>query len=349
MQTEPVVSVIIPVHNGDAYLRECLDSVLAQTLDALEVIVVDDASTDGTPSILASYVESARGKVRLITQSPNQGVSAARNRGIKDARGTFIAFVDADDLVRPRMYAHLVEVADSQQLDVVSCGIQVFDHLGSLATVPYPMRAGVGHDNQEMRVLLATGFSSKLLWFPFRSLYRRSLVEAHGVQFATQIRKGEDSLFNLEVLSRARSCGAVEDAYYLYRKHDASVTARPLPSESGNLEALGDRVTAFFREEGFQQAAIDDFYRYVLASDLPTALVRLAAAPPSRQQLHELRAARHVDAALRRLGSLGPRSPRRLRMLLLLFKHSPAAVADVFLRVRRLGFKLGGRGARRSR
>ncbi len=238
MQTEPVVSVIIPVHNGGVYLRECLDSVLAQTLDALEVIVVDDASTDDTPEILASCVESARGKVRVITQSSNQGVSAARNLGIANARGTYIAFVDADDLVRPRMYAHLAEVAETNHLDVVSCGIQVFEGQEALSAVPYPMPAGV-HSNQEVRELLQSGFTSKLLWFPFRSLYRRTLVQTYSVRFDTQIRKGEDSLFNLEVLSRAQQCAAVADAYYLYRKHAASVTARPLPSESGNsLPAL---------------------------------------------------------------------------------------------------------------
>lgn len=331
MQTEPVVSVIIPVHNGGVYLRECLDSVLAQTLDALEVIVVDDASTDDTPEILASCVESARGKVRVITQSSNQGVSAARNLGIANARGTYIAFVDADDLVRPRMYAHLAEVAETNHLDVVSCGIQVFEGQEALSAVPYPMPAGV-HSNQEVRELLQSGFTSKLLWFPFRSLYRRTLVQTYSVRFDTQIRKGEDSLFNLEVLSRAQQCAAVADAYYLYRKHAASVTARPLPSESGNLEALGDRVTAFLRAEGFPQEATDDFYRYLLASDLPTAIVRLGVSSSSRQQLHELRSSRHAKAALRRLRSRRFRSPRRVKLLLWLFKHFPAPMIDTILR-----------------
>lgn len=334
--SEPVVSVIIPVHNGEAHLRECLDSVLTQTLDGLEVIVVDDASTDSTGQILHEYEQAARGDVRLITQGVNQGVSAARNRGLEAARGTYLAFVDADDMVRPRMYEHLVETAERLRVDVVSCAIQLLDDRGVLSRpVPYPMTPGVRHDERAVRTLLETGFTSKLLWFPSRSVYRRSLVKEHGIQFDSQIRKGEDSLFNLEVLNRAHGCAAVTDSYYLYRKHAASVTARPLESESANLEALGDRVTEHFRRWEFPPLAVDDFYRYVLSSDLPTALVRLTGGMPSGEQLKTLRASHHVRVALADLPRLNPNVPTRVRLLLLLFKYLPVPLVTRILSLSR--------------
>src|SRR4030067_1245470 len=93
----PQISVIIPCFNSGKYLRECLDSVLSQTSQDFEVIVVDDGSTDDTPSIIKSYGS----RVRLIRQD-NKGPSSARNAGIKIAQGNYIAFQDADDVWLPR-------------------------------------------------------------------------------------------------------------------------------------------------------------------------------------------------------------------------------------------------------
>ena len=350
MGTEPTVSVIIPVHNGETHLRECLDSVLAQTLESIEIIVVNDASSDGTAVILDQYVQMGDGRVRVLTQQTNQGVSAARNRGIDAARGAFVAFVDADDVVRPRMYEHLLEVAEARCLDVVSCGIQLFDGEGRLSQpIPYPMQPGAVYDTGEMRALLQSGFTSKLLWAPVRSLYRRSLIQAHAIRFDTRIRKGEDSLFNLELLARASRCATVEDAYYLYRKHAASVTARPLPSESENLEVLADRVTQFTREQGLSNAIIDDFYRYILSSDLPTALIRLAGVAGSRRELQKLRSSQHVRTALEDWGRLQPQLPERVKLLLLLYKYVPTPLVNAALSARRGVLRLRRMSSRRSR
>lgn len=92
MQNNPLISVIIPVYNGDRYLAQTIESVLAQTYSPIEIILVDDGSTDGSAEIAKSYSE-----VDYIYQS-NQGVSVARNNGIAAAKGEFIAFIDADDL-----------------------------------------------------------------------------------------------------------------------------------------------------------------------------------------------------------------------------------------------------------
>lgn len=332
------LSVIVPVHNGGTHLRECLDSILAQTLDDFEVIVVNDASADDTASILREYVQ-LHGHVRVLTQTENQGVSAARNRGIDAARGTFVAFVDADDVIRPRMYEHLLKVAEDGLVDMVSCGIQLMDDEGNLSSPSaYPMKPGVLHDNGDVRALLETAFTSKLLWFPCRSLYRRSILEVGDIRFDKRIRKGEDSLFNLQMLVRAQRCSAVQDAYYLYRKHAGSVTARPLRSESSNLETLGDEVTKVLSSGGFPSAASDDFYRYVLSSDLPTALVRLAGTRGTREQLSRLRQSHHVRIALGRLGLRSPKLAVRVRILLLLFKYLPTAVVSAVLTaMRRVG------------
>lgn len=341
MRRSPAISVIIPVFNGSAHIRECLDSVLAQGVDGLEIIIVDDASTDDTPAILEEYSKASGNLVRVLRQSSNQGVSAARNRGTEAARGTYLAYVDSDDILRPDMYQHLIDLAENLDLDVVSCGMQQFNEEGDLlGVIAYPMRESVLYQNSAIRLELQSGFTSKLLWFPVRSLYRRSLVQNHAIRFDTSIKKGEDSLFNLEVLSRAQACGVVKEAYYLYRKHAASVTARPLPSESQNIEALAERVTRFLTEQGFPRMATDDFYQYILSSDLPTALVRLAGHPGSLAEIRKLRSSQHVRAALSYLGWTRPRLPWRTRLLLKLFEYAPSSVVGVVLGARYLSGEL---------
>jgi glycosyltransferase involved in cell wall biosynthesis len=93
MVEQPLISCIVPVYNGELYLREAIDSILAQTYRPLEVIVIDDGSTDGTADVAASYGDRLR-----YESQPNSGPAAARNRGIGLARGAFIAFQDADDV-----------------------------------------------------------------------------------------------------------------------------------------------------------------------------------------------------------------------------------------------------------
>ncbi|MGF0069697.1 glycosyltransferase family 2 protein [Candidatus Spyradosoma sp. SGI.093] len=93
----PFVSVIVPVYNAEKYLRECLDSVIDQSLREIEIICVDDGSTDASPAVLAEYA-ARDSRVRVITQE-NAGVGPARNAGIRAARGEFVAFIDPDDLL----------------------------------------------------------------------------------------------------------------------------------------------------------------------------------------------------------------------------------------------------------
>lgn len=113
MQTVKV-SVIIPVYNREAYIRESVDSVLAQTFTEFEVIVVDDGSTDAAAEIIQSYTDP---RIRLIRQS-HQGVSAARNTGLDAARGEYITFLDSDDLYYPDFLQSMLQIIQSTKTDM---------------------------------------------------------------------------------------------------------------------------------------------------------------------------------------------------------------------------------------
>ena len=117
----PKVSVIIPVYNVEAYLRQCLDSVVNQTLKDIEIICVDDGSTDGSAAILKEYATKDE-RIKILTQS-NSGAGAARNAGIARATGEWITFSDADDWIEPDAIEKMVAAAQREDADCVCCGM----------------------------------------------------------------------------------------------------------------------------------------------------------------------------------------------------------------------------------
>ena len=115
----PIVSVIVPVYKVEPYLRTCVDSILAQTFTDFELILVDDGSPDNCGAICDEYA-FLDSRVRVIHQE-NQGVSAARNLGVKEAKGKYIAFVDSDDAIHPQMYEMLVPVLENTEYPLIHC------------------------------------------------------------------------------------------------------------------------------------------------------------------------------------------------------------------------------------
>jgi glycosyltransferase involved in cell wall biosynthesis len=113
------VSVIIPVYNVEAYLRQCLDSVVNQTLKEIEIICIDDGSTDGSAAILQEYAAKDE-RIKILTQV-NSGAGAARNAGLAAAKGEWLSFLDADDEFAPEMFSEMVGAGEQSSADVVAC------------------------------------------------------------------------------------------------------------------------------------------------------------------------------------------------------------------------------------
>jgi glycosyltransferase EpsH len=114
--TQPLVSVIVPVYNAEQYLELCLESLCSQTMGDLEIICIDDGSTDDSAGILRSYIERDS-RITVITQ-PNRGQGAARNAGLARARGVWITGLDADDFLEPDAYACALELV-TEQSDII--------------------------------------------------------------------------------------------------------------------------------------------------------------------------------------------------------------------------------------
>ena len=226
----PRVSVIVPVYNCEAFLGECVDTLLSQTLREMEFIFVCDASPDGSLGILRE-AERRDGRVKVIAFSQNQGVSAARNAGLEAAMGEFVGFCDGDDWVEPGMYARLYEAATQADADISFC--RVFkDYDNRQENVPLGFETGTRFDGRAIRDTLIPAMLARetdsdelpLSGYTPRNLFRRELAATH--RFRPDIRYAEDLLYIVQCALDARAAVAVDEAYYHYRFHGGSVTKR---------------------------------------------------------------------------------------------------------------------------
>lgn len=216
----PKISVIVPVYNAGTYLSRCVESILDQTETSLELILVDDGSTDGSGELCQSYA-GKDARIRVIRQE-NRGVSAARNAGLEIARGTWIAFCDGDDRVESTMYETLLAVQAQTGGDVIFCGFsrEYSDH-----TQPetFPERktlekADVPHYVEQ----LMTGRYFGAVW---RGLYANHVISR--CRFDEDVRYAEDLVFLMELLKHVNRMTLTPEILYYYNKaNENSVCAR---------------------------------------------------------------------------------------------------------------------------
>lgn len=211
----PRVSIIVPVYNAERYLGDCLNSLRSQTLEDIEVICIDDGSRDGSAAILDAV---AREDPRIrVFHRENGGVSSARNLGIDEARGNFIQFVDADDLLAADACERLVSLADKEGADIVVFGGKTFP------TVHWADASFAQYDKvvrgASIRALFEQRGSYPLMC---NKLYRRTLVTDNGCRLNESLAIGEDNAFQFTVFPLAKTIAYTKDRLYYYRMHDTS-------------------------------------------------------------------------------------------------------------------------------
>jgi succinoglycan biosynthesis protein ExoO len=225
----PRASVIVAAFDAETFVAEAIESALAQTERDLEVIVVDDASRDGTANLVMA-LSAADSRVRLIRQEVNQGPSAARNRAIDAARGQWLVVLDADDRMRPERVARLIDFAEATGADLVADNpLEVRDKPGTAALHLYPAHVLARDEPLELVDVLAGEYRTggpRSLGF-LKPVVRRSLLLACGIRYPEEIRVGED----LFVLALCLAHGAIArtsaESYYLYQRRGGSLTTEP--------------------------------------------------------------------------------------------------------------------------
>ena len=280
--TVVTVSVIVPVYNVEKHLRECLDSLHAQSLADLEVIVVLDAPTDGSAEIAQGYDNDPR--FRIVRHSTNQGLAAARNTGMEVATGDFVGFVDSDDFVRPDAYELLVRAAIAHDADIVSCGyVRITEDGEPESNHPFPMSGPATRTRSELVRAMERAHAETTLWFVWRNLYRRTMLENHGLRFEPALRTGEDTPFNLRAFYSASRWTRLDDSLYMYRHSPQGLTMSPhVPYLLECLQVAYYLKRATYTE--FQaQSAVAEMRLYVVRNLFPRLLVNAVRHSDVRQ------------------------------------------------------------------
>ena len=224
---EPLISVIVPVHNGEAYLEKCIESIVMQDYEKLEILVINDGSTDKTAEICSRL--SGQYENLQVIEMPDLGVSMARNRGLEQAKGEYITFVDADDRMRPGMLRRLCELLRETNSDMAGCRFAVWGTEGeweqlagreASQELTEPMPVMTYDSGSYLKESLLRG--NTRCW---SKLYKRSLIRK--VRFRQGLSVGEDMLFLVELLPHIER--AVETTWpgYGYYQNPGGVMRRP--------------------------------------------------------------------------------------------------------------------------
>lgn len=216
----PKLSIIIPAYNVEAFLPQCLNSIFSQDYTDFEVLCVDDGSTDGTLRLLNRYA-AEHSELRVLTQ-PNQGMSTARNFGLKEAKGEYMLFVDSDDWLCEEALSKVAASLDGE--DVVCFNAKKYFEKtneykkNNLLTVNGVVK---GWDYFNKVRLIPSEIHFVCIW---QRAYRRAFLEANNLSFAEGIRRAEDDLFTTMVMYYAQTLKVIDDCVYVYRVRDNSVT-----------------------------------------------------------------------------------------------------------------------------
>jgi glycosyltransferase involved in cell wall biosynthesis len=230
------ISVIIPLYNTEAFIKDCLDSLVAQTFSDFEAIIIDDGSTDGGARIAASYA-SMDSRFRLIGQ-PNKGLSEARNTGLKIMRGEYVTFIDSDDCVAPNFLETLFFIAQLHQADIACCTFQNIDeNYQADGSTPNTAISKILTAEEATRIALYQ--DSLPDYSAWNKLYKASLWKERrfpaGMLF-------EDFATVPEVLLSANKVATTKSKLYLYRKRSTSILSSNFTLKNTVLLDIAENV-----------------------------------------------------------------------------------------------------------
>lgn len=211
---ENLISVIVPIYNVEDYLRKCIDSIINQTYKNLEIILVDDGSPDNCGKICDEYAQ-VDARIKVIHKK-NGGVSDARNKGIENAKGQYIAFVDPDDSVLPAMFETLLSVAVKENTDIVQCNYSYIFEDGHIETTAQKITSNILHDEENV----FSFFNGEIYPVIFAKLFKSSLLK--NIRFNTNLKISEDRLFVYECCRNAGKIKLLESVYYYYLQRSTS-------------------------------------------------------------------------------------------------------------------------------
>lgn len=218
------VSIVVPVYNAAPYLKKCLDSVVNQTLKNVEIIFIDDGSTDGSSEICLEY--AAKDNRIIYYKKENEGLAAARQDGIERANGEYVGFVDSDDWLELNMYERMYTEAIKENADVVFCNCYLDENQKN----PYYLKPGV-YDRERIEKeiiprslagLTPKGANDVIRWCNWLRLYKLSLIKDNNIAFGRGFRRSQDLQLTFETALFAQKYISLNDEYLYHNRSDNS-------------------------------------------------------------------------------------------------------------------------------
>jgi glycosyltransferase involved in cell wall biosynthesis len=256
----PEITVIVPAYNVAPFIEHTLNTVLNQMCVSLELVVVDDCSSDSTSELIQKVALNDR-RVKVIEHNVNKGLHAARISGAKEALGAYIGFVDGDDWVDPEMYGKMLSVARESNADIVICGAGSVTPSGEDMGDKVRFRSRVRYDNiAALRKFCHLGLGTGVLW---NKIYRSEIIRSNLIiDLPRDVDSGADYIVNFGAFADSRSVVAIPEVLYSYvqRMDSMSNSARGARSFSRTLLAYVHCIEAnATREEEFLRL-IDTLY-----------------------------------------------------------------------------------------
>lgn len=247
-----LISVIIPVYNSAKYLERCLESVVHQTHKNLEIIIVNDGSDDQSAEIINLWGQKDPRIIQI--HQTNQGVSAARNQGLKIAKGNCIGFIDADDAVEEDLYEFLYHNLEKYEADISHCGFKLVkqDCLKNFYDTGIIL---VQNKGEALADILSGERIEPSVW---NKLYRKSILK--NVYFQNDIKTNEDLLFNVEAFYNAKLSVFEDQVKYSYFSNSDSASRSTFTiKKAEDLTEVGKRIKEILKEDSIREKA-EKFY-----------------------------------------------------------------------------------------
>ncbi|MCL1989896.1 MAG: glycosyltransferase [Defluviitaleaceae bacterium] len=234
LESKVKVSVIIPCYNSERFLHECLDSLLNQTLKEIEIICIDDGSTDGTLEILKSYVEKDR-RFKYLAQK-NQYAGVARNKGLGIARGKYLSFLDSDDFFEPTMLEKMYKKSEEDASEICIAGGGNYDMRTGMVSYKYKVRHKSFPSNMPFsyKDVLQDIFSISTI-APWNKMYKRSFIQKNSLKYQA-IQRANDVYFSQSAISIAERITVVDGWLFTYR----------IGSETSLIETMDNNPFSFY-------------------------------------------------------------------------------------------------------
>lgn len=230
----PLVSVIVPTYNGAKRITKTLQSIIAQDYENLEIIVVDDVSTDNTVAVVQSVLEKSGRKFQIIRRTVNGRQSASRNTGIKAANGKYVIFFDHDDLAEKNFVSRLCEEAEAKEADLVLCRYQYYYEKENkiVPEIIFPKEPLPSQEDY----LLAWAKEKIALYYIWNCIFNKNFLEKNNLKFCEKLPLYEDGEFILKAVACSSSMSSVYNVLYTHVDHS---------NNTGSIFQKNDLITHF--------------------------------------------------------------------------------------------------------